>query len=121
MRRLGIGLLTLALAACGSIEEPDGLPLGVELRASVSSTKVGATIDFDIHAQGRGLQSLTLSFGDGAQESLPLEDAILVQVSRRHVYMQAGSFLVTATAQERSGGTVQDTIRIEVSEEGVLP
>jgi len=121
MRRLGVGMLTLALAACGSIEEPDGLPLGVELSASVTSTTVGASVEFGVHAQGTGLQSVTLSFGDGAQESIVVEDAILVQASRKHVYMQPGSFVVTATAQERRGAMVQDTVRVEIREEGVLP
>ncbi len=121
MTRLCVGLLALAIAACSDVEEPNRLPLTVELSASVTSTTVGATVEFDIHAQGRGLQSLTLSFGDGAQQELTLEDALLVQVSRSHVYMQPGSFVVTATAQERRGATAEDTVRIEVSEEGALP
>ncbi len=121
MTRLCVGLLALAIAACSDVEEPNRLPLTVELSASATSTTVGATVEFDIHAQGRGLQSLTLSFGDGAQQELTLEDALLVQVSRSHVYMQPGSFVVTATAQERRGATAEDTVRIEVSEEGALP
>ncbi|MFO7260689.1 MAG: PKD domain-containing protein [bacterium] len=117
MRRLWIGLLTLALAACGDVfEAPARLPLGVALSAEVSSVAVGDTVEVAVRAQGSGLQTLAVDFGDGAREGIDLGNAVLVEWSRRHSYSAPGSYLVTATAVERTGAMTQDTVRIEVSE-----
>jgi len=122
VRRLRIGLLTLALAACSElVEDPVPLPLGITLSADVSSTTVGERVGVVIRAQGSGLQTLTVDFGDGVREAIGLENAVLVEWSRRHAYSAPGSYLVTATAIERFGDTVQDTVRIEVTATDDLP
>lgn|SRR5690606_24514002 len=117
MRRLCI-LAAALLAACNDIEGPKPPELGVEIEASETSVVAGTTIEFSVVARGDKLELIVLDFGDGLQTSITVSNALFVQQTRVHAFNGAGSYLVTATAQEALGATASDTIRIDVAEPG---
>jgi hypothetical protein len=113
-RLLGV-LLFCAAGGCSSTSTDFGQPLSITLTADRDVAVAGVdTVTFRYDAAGTDLVGIVLDFGDGQVDSLSAQGATTAGATREHVYADPGTFFAVAEVLEAFGGSLADTVVIEV-------
>lgn len=116
-RTLRIALLLVAIAgaaACLDDSITGTRPLSIVITASTTTPAVGAAVDFEFLAQGRGLSLVVLDYGDGGVDSVTFSGPVEAGGDLVHTYTTAGMFTVVGEATDLEG-IIADTLTITVN------
>jgi PKD repeat protein len=113
---LKVALMIIApIAAARSDIATDGpQPLSLEFTSSTTSANPDQAVLFTFSATGAGLIGVILDFNDDTVEEVQGLGARSMEGTRSHAWEAQGRYVVTATLQDASLGTVMRTIIIEV-------
>lgn len=120
MTRTNLFRLTLLLAAatatgaCLDDSITGTRPLSIQIIASTTTPAVGAAVDFEFLAQGRGLSLVVLNYGDGGVDSVTFSGPVEAGGDLVHTYTVAGMFTVVGEATGIEGITA-DSLTITVN------
>jgi hypothetical protein len=113
--RLLCVLLLSATGGCSSTSTDFGQPLSITLTADRDVAVAGVdTVTFRYDAAGTDLVGIVLNFGDGQVDSLSAQGATTAGATREHLYSDPGTFFAVAEVLEAFGGSLADTVVIEV-------
>ena len=85
-------------------------PLDVSVSVSPTSAAIGETVTARFNATGTGLQGVILDWGDGVLDSLVLS-GVAVEAGQDvgHAYTIAGSYTISARAEDQTGARTATT------------
>lgn len=110
-------LLILGLAGCGETGVLEsGNPFEIDFEVMPTEATVGEEIEFFVEVTGASLQSVTLRFGDGEEESEEFQGSILAGMDRTHTYEEPGTYTASVEAQEFTGEFKREEVEILITE-----
>ena len=108
------GVLLFGLG-CSDTSIGGGNPLSITLTVDPAVGAAAAdTFTFQYEATGTDLLGVVLHFGDGQVDSLSALGAVTASATRLHTYEDPGTYSAIASAVEAVGGTLADTVSVEV-------
>lgn len=110
---LGCALVFIA-AGCTSVSVDPSRELTVGLSADRSEAAPLEEIEFSVEATGTQLFGVIIRFGDSQVDSVGVAGASKMTANLRHAYESPGVYSVTATAEERSGRSISDSLVVRI-------
>lgn len=104
--------VVLIAAACTSVSVDPARELTVGLSTDRSEAAPLEEIGISIEATGTQLFGVIVRFGDSQVDSVAVPGASNMTANLRHAYESPGVYTVTATAEERSGRSISDSLEI---------
>ena len=111
MRHLLAGCALFALSGCIST---DPHRLSIVMQADPATAQVGDTVSFYVSVQSTVLTEIEIHYGDGAMQEQPFPGANSAEWTFRHVYTQAGTFQVNATAIDATAGLASASLSVSI-------
>jgi hypothetical protein len=103
----------LFVGACGGVTDPT-TELSISLKAERTTGPPEEVFHFSVEATGIHLFGVIVRYGDGAVDSVAVPGASTLTARLQHAYAEAGTYMVRAVAEERSGRNAIDSLMVRV-------
>ena len=111
MRRYFVASAVVALMACMPTETQR---LSIVMQADPATANVGDTVRFHTNVQSTRLTKIEVSYGDARTDSTAFPEASSAQWTFKHVYAQAGTYQVEATAVDITAGIAKASVSVTI-------
>lgn len=118
LRLVGAVLLSVGLTLpAGCLTEPEERALTIDLVVEESTVSLADSAVFTLTAEGPGLVTAEVAFGDGEVFSDDLFGAVETQRRISHLYDQPGEYMVLAEVMNQDSTVISDEVMVQVESE----